>query len=50
MIGDFIIMFRRLYKQHVTCRHEYKRKWGHDIVADYWQCIKCDKTEGILIK
>jgi len=50
MIGDVILMVRRLWRQHITCRHNYKVQWGHDIVADYYVCSKCDKLQGFIIK
>lgn len=46
MVGDFIIWFKRVWKQQVTCRHEYKLK-GSKILCNFhtwYECDKCDKT------
>jgi hypothetical protein len=45
MIGDIVILIKRLIKQHITCRHNYKWQWGRDVVSNYRQCIRCEKLE-----
>jgi hypothetical protein len=50
MIGDLIIMFKRLFKQNITCRHNYVFRSGRSIAPDYSICEKCGKFEPLFIK
>lgn len=42
MVGDFIIWFKRIWKQQVTCRHDYNLK-GTKVLCTVWTWYKCSK-------
>jgi hypothetical protein len=45
MIGDLILWFKRIVKQHITCKHDYQ-PCGIPL-TDNWMkmCIKCNKIK-----
>lgn len=46
MIGDLRLLIARLFKQHVTCKHDYKHAQMKAYPFDlYLECKKCGKTK-----
>jgi hypothetical protein len=47
MKGDFLIWIKRIFKQHVTCNHDYKPDRIGIItgLCNDRVCIKCGKRE-----
>lgn len=47
MIGDFIIWIKKVWKQQVTCRHDYKKDNFAEFHFGYStkRCTKCGKTK-----
>ena len=46
MVGDFVLLMRELFRQHITCKHNYRSFYGRGYDGsrfDHLECKKCGK-------
>lgn len=46
MLGDLIILTKKLFKRHLICRHDYVIVHRKDMQGgSFLKCCKCDKLK-----